>query len=84
MIINMLTSRFKHEAFNRFLSNKYETATLLTTIAIFENNQPIKTIASRIVEAFKAVGKDCSSLGLIILLHSIKHILNFNYRNLCK
>jgi hypothetical protein len=70
--------------FKKFLSDKYQIATLTTNIAIFESSAHLKTIATRITESFKGAGSDYCSMGLVILLHSIKHILTLTFRNLHK
>lgn len=47
-MINILVSRFKHEGFKKFLSEKYEIAAFITTIAVFDVNPIIKSTARRI------------------------------------
>lgn len=81
LIINSLCSRFKHNLFKKFLAEKYESAALLTTMAAFDTNPHLKTVASRMVKSFRGSGNDCT-LGLVILIYSIKHILNLTLRNL--
>ena len=50
-------------------------------MAAFDTNPHLKTVASKMVKSFRSSGSDCT-LGLVILIYSIKHILNITQRNL--
>lgn len=50
-------------------------------MASFDTNPNLKTVASRMVKTFRNSSNDCT-LGLVVLLYSIKHILNLTLRNL--
>ena len=56
LVLNFMTSRFKHDDLRLFVMEKYRIAAMLTIFTIMEPNPMLKVLSSSVVEKIKKAG----------------------------
>ena len=82
MMLNILSSRYKSERYQQFLENKFRVTSYLTMFVIFQPTQMLQKVARKVIESIKKVVQENSYFGFMVLMFSLKMILNDIYKSL--